>query len=442
MQYLLNILYLCAGLAFVPVWAFRIVTGRKRTEGLLRRFLGTPPSLPRDSHPVIWLHAASVGEVLPLRPLLDHFEQVQPCVRTVISTETPEGHRAARIAFPEVPLFFVPFDLTWSVRRVYRAIRPRLLVLSELELWPNLLMEARRRGIPVAVVNSRMNDADFRYFRSINRTHRHALAGIGWWGAQTTRDAERIRELLGTAPTVVAVTGSLKYDVVLDERAARDAPELGKLLGFRAQERIWIAGSTHAPEESILLDVFRDVAKDHPELRLVLVPRNTHRFREVAELLRKNAVSFVKRSDLKLPPASSAPVTLIDSVGELPALWRLADIAFVGGSLAPDCGGQNMIEPAAFAKPVCFGPNVWNFSDVASGLLSANGACQVTSGDELAQTIRAWLGAPENARRIGESARAFVESQRGAASITIRALDQLLDASATAPGGSLTPAHR
>lgn len=423
---MLDVFYMLASVLLLPLWICQIFTGRKRLGVLWQRAIGIAP-LADDGRAVVWFHAASVGEALSLAPLVKHFGSQPSQYRLVISTETSEGLHAAKTAFAgDLTVIHVPLDLSWCVRRAYSAIRPAMLVLSELELWPNLILEARRRGIPVAVVNSRMNDADYRFFRRINRWHQPALAAIHWWGAQTTRDADRIRLLLGPAETSVEVTGSVKFDVIPDRRALNSAQELYRRLGFSSHERILLAGSTHAPEEQILLEAFRTLARTHPELRLILVPRHSRRFRNVAELLSRSAVPFAQRSLLTAPLEQSAPVTLVDSIGELTALWQHADFGFVGGSLTQRCGGQNVIEPAALGIPVCFGPNVWNFADAAAGLLRTQAAREVRSQAEIVDAVQTWLNHPELAKQMSANAIAYVRSRQGAAVATIRALDELL----------------
>jgi 3-deoxy-D-manno-octulosonic-acid transferase len=425
---MLDAFYLLASVLLLPLWICQIATGSKSLTLLWHRVIGVAP-LPDDGRPVLWFHASSIGEVLLLGPLLKHFGQQPLKHRLVLSTETVGGLQAAKAVFAgDLLVIHVPLDLSWCVRRAYAAIRPRLLVLSELELWPNLLLEAKRRGIPVAVVNSRMNDADFRFFQRINRWHRPALAAIAWWGAQTLRDAERIRRLLGQSRTTVEVTGSLKFEALAGASAANASQKMRHLLGFSAYDRTLVAGSTHPPEEQILLDAFRRLARQHPELRLVLVPRDSRRFPKVAEMLRHSGIPFAQRSRLIAPLERSEPVTLIDSIGELPAFWQLADFGFVGGSLAPHCGGQNVLEPAALGKPICFGPNVWNFSEASAGLLQAQAARRVHSPTEIAQTVEEWLNDPDLAKQMGENGAAYVQSQRGAAAATIRALDESLAA--------------
>jgi 3-deoxy-D-manno-octulosonic-acid transferase len=373
MPYLINAIYLVLSVVMLPVWVYRIVTGRHDIGGHWQRLIGSAPVPPTDN-PIVWMHGSSVGEVLLLRPLIERFRQHEPAHQLVISAYTRDGFRVARDSYPEALVFYLPFDLTWAVRRVFATVRPRLLVHSELDLWPNLLLEAQRQHVPVAVVSTRINDNELAYFRRIRWFHQPALAAIQWWGAQTEQDAERIRHLLGPTTTKVEVTGSLKCDAMPAADALARSAKLRERLGFTDQERILVAGSTHAPEEEILLNVLQQLQSEYPLLRLVIVPRHPKRTPEIEKLAQDRNLSFILNSEATSPCESSAAVTIVDSIGLLGDFWGLADFAFVGGSLVADRGGQSMIAPAMLGKPICFGPNYWNFQTVASGLLNADGA--------------------------------------------------------------------
>lgn len=425
MPYLINVIYLVLSVVMLPVWVYRIVTGRHDIGGHWQRLIGSAPNTPTNRQ-VIWMHGSSVGEVLLLRPLIERFRQHEPQLQLVISAYTRDGLRVARDAYPDALVFYLPFDLTWAVRSAFATVRPRLLVHSELDLWPNLLLEARRRNVPVAVVSTRINDDEYAYFRRINWFHQPALAAIHWWGAQTEQDAERIRHLLGPATTKVEVTGSLKCDALPGTDTLDKSANRRQRLGFSDQERILVAGSTHAPEEEILLNVLQQLKPDHPQLRLIIVLRHPKRAREIVKLVDERKLSFVLHSEVTLNRESSALVTIVDSIGLMMEFWGIADFAFVGGSLTPDRGSQNMVEPAMLAKPICFGPHYWNFQTVASGLLNADGAHVVTTEFEIIDTISNWLDNPHLATTIGENALAYVRTQRGATDRTISKLLELL----------------
>lgn len=425
MPYLIDIIYLALSVVMLPVWIFRIITGRHDVGGHWGRLCGAAPTPPVD-RPVVWMHGSCMGEVLLLRPLIERFRREQPQYQLVISAYTRDGFRVATGAYPEALVFYLPFDFTWSVRRVFATLRPRLLVHAELDLWPNLLLEAKRQQVPVAVVSTRINDDEFAFYQRINRLHQPALAAIRWWGAQTEQDAERIRHLLGSATTKVEVTGSLKCDATLAADSIARSSELRRRLGFTDAERIVVAGSTHAPEEELLLNALQQLQPDHPHLRLVIVPRHPERTPEIVKLVRDRQLSFVLPREVTSHRESSAAVTIVDSIGVLVEFWGLADFAFTGGSLVPHRGGQSMIEPAMLAKPIFFGPNYWNFRAVASGILNADGASIVTGESEIVCTISSWLNNPHLATTIGENALAYIQTQRGATERTISRLFDLL----------------
>ena len=425
MPYVVNAIYVIVTLVMLPIWLYRALTTGAYIEGFWRKLIGAAPQSDRKA-PIIWCHAAGIGEALVLRPLLERFRVERPDYRIVLSTYSPSAFHVAKRHFPEVEIFYAPLDFTWSVRRAYRTIDPCLLILSELELWPNLLSAAKTLEVPVVVVNSRMNDRDFRFFERIGVFLRGPLGAIRWWGAQTPRDADRISRLRGRATTEVEVVGSLKYEGAVRDRDNAQTKELRRLLGFRPGERILVAGSTHAPEEQVILEVFQSLCCEYPLLRLVVVPRDPARFHRVAKLLESRDVKYVRRSQLQDPLPTSAEVMMVDSVGELPALWGLADFAFVGGSLAEDIGGQNMIEPAGYGVPTCFGPHVWNFQPTAEQLIEANAAIQVESPQQLREVIRNWLVCPDQSEEMGTRAQRYVGTQAAAADKTFRAIARVL----------------
>lgn len=423
MPFVLDCVYLLMLAATSPYWLWRIARTGKYRHGLGSKFIGDPPRV-ADGRPVIWLHAVSVGEVLLLQPLIARLAAHRPTAQLVLSTTTNAGYDVARSKCAAATVFFAPFDFSWAVRRTLRMLRPRLIVLAELELWPNLLWEAKRQNVPVAVVSARLGERSFRGYRRLRPLLRTAFAAVRWWGAQTAAIADRIIELVDE-PGLVEVTGSIKYDGAMCDRSNEKTCYLRALMGFRDSERVFVAGSTQAPEESIVLDTFQSLRETRPELRLILVPRHPERFSEVIEMVRARGLAFVRRSALETPLERSALVTILDSMGELAAVWGLADVGFVGGSLGSGRGGQSMIEPAAYGVPTCFGPQTWNFADTVERLLQAGGAIQIQSAAQLAPTLAQWLDVPAAANETGENARRFIAQQQGALDATLRALDRL-----------------
>jgi 3-deoxy-D-manno-octulosonic-acid transferase len=381
----------------------------------------------------VWFHGVSVGEVHLLRQVVAAFRRRHPLWDCVISTTTDTGHEEARKRFPELPVFFWPFDFSWAVGRALRRVRPRLVVLAEGEIWPNFVRAAQRQGVSVAVVNGRMSPRSFARYRRLGWLVRRLFARIDLFAVQTADYAASFRQLEAPADRV-HVTGSVKYDGVESDRQNPRTQELRRLLGAAADDLVWIAGSTQAPEEEVALAVYQRARAAHPRLRLILVPRQKERFEEVAALLRRAGVAFVRRSELTGPVNDRAAVVLVDTIGELGALWGLADVAFVGGSLDGRRGGQNMIEPAAYGAAVVFGPHVWNFRDTAARLVQAGAALQVEDEAGLEATVRRLLGDAAERARLGEAARRLVQEQQGATERTVALLDGLLLTNADTAG--------
>jgi 3-deoxy-D-manno-octulosonic-acid transferase len=424
MRFLLDAVYLLALFLLSPWLCWRALrTGRYR-RGLHDKLLGLSPCHSvtlSPCHPV-WFHGVSVGEVHLLRQVIAAFRRRNSNRPCVVSASTDTGLDEARKCFPDLAVFPFPFDFSWAVRRSLRAVAPGLVVLAEGEIWPNFLLACRRLDVPVAVVNGRMSPRSRHRYGRLAWLARPLLGRLDLLAVQTPEYAAAVRAL-GARPERVHVTGNVKYDGVNTDRANPRTAELRRLLHMGTDDLVWIAGSTQAPEEEIAVAVYRQLRPDFPSLRLFLVPRQKDRFDEVARLLERSGLAFVRRS---ADTGLDAPVVLVDTIGELGALWGLADVAYVGGSLDGRRGGQNMIEPAACGAAVVFGPHVWNFADAAARLLEAGGACQVQDGGALEGVIRRLLGDREERERRGAAARDFVLSQQGATERTVALLEDLL----------------
>ncbi len=416
MPWLLNCIYLVVLFLLSPWLIYRALrTGRYR-RGLRGKLLG----LQQAPAGAVWFHGVSVGEIHLLRQVIAAFRRRYPNVPCVLSTTTDTGFDEARKCFPDLFVFYYPFDFSWAVRRSLRALVPRLIVLAEAELWPNFLMAARRRGVPLAVINGRMSPRSLRRYRRVKPLARWLFGQLDLLMMQTEHYARAVR-LLGVNPDRVVVTGNIKFDGVLSDRRNPRTHYLRDVLEVKDDELIWIAGSTQAPEEEIVLRIWRKLRGEQAKLRLFLVPRHKERFEEVAQLLARTEVDFARRSSCA---DLGKPVVLVDTMGELGPLWGLADVAFVGGSLDGRRGGQNMIDPAAFGAAVVFGPHVWNFADTAARLIEARAACQVADAEQLETVVRLLLENVEERRRLGTAAREFVLSQQGATERTVALLGE------------------
>ncbi|MCS6865000.1 MAG: 3-deoxy-D-manno-octulosonic acid transferase [Gemmataceae bacterium] len=451
---LFDLLYFLALIALSPWLLWRAATtGRYRREWAAK-LLGRVRLPPAQPGPVVWFHAVSVGEIHLLGTLVPAFRQRHPDWRVVVSSTTDSGLAEARRRFRDLPVIAWPFDFSWAVASALQAIAPSLIVLVESELWPNFLAAAGRRHIPVVVVNARLSPRSFRRWCRVGPSaYRFLFRYISCWAAQDGDYAWRLQQL-GVPARCVHVTGSIKYDGATGLPQSLKTAHLAELLGLRPrsipQRRaggetahhaenddaprplVWLAGSTHAPEEAIVLDVFARLRVRFPHLRLLLVPRHPDRFDEVARLIAARGWPWVRRSSLHSPLPEMPPVVLLDTVGELATAWGLADVGFTGGSLDGIRGGQSMIEPAGYGVPCLFGPHVWNFRDAAQRLLEAGGAVMIHDAAELEAALTQLLSDSQRRQRMGQAARALVERQQGATARTLELLDRVMGRSALA----------
>ncbi|MFV1968470.1 MAG: 3-deoxy-D-manno-octulosonic acid transferase [Pirellulaceae bacterium] len=424
MSLLLDVAYLLLIVALSPWLAFAAFRKGKYREGYSAKFLGRVPPRTSDA-PCIWFHAVSVGEVNLLQTLLDRIGEEYAPFECVVSTTTKTGYDLARRKYSNHRVFYCPLDFSWAVRTAMRRIRPQVLVLAELELWPNLIRAAHRRGTKVAIVNGRLSETSWRGYRRGRFLVEPLLRQLDLIAVQNEEYAERFRDLGATASSV-HVTGSLKFDGAQTERDNPLSQKLAALAGIDNTDIVFLAGSTQEPEEVLALATFCDLGAAHPKLRLILVPRHPQRCDEVAALLDAASVRWQRRSQLDRQDADpNARILLVDTVGELGGWWGTAQIAFVGGSMGRR-GGQNMIEPAAYGAAVSFGPNTQNFREVVSLLLREEAAVVTRDGAELIAFVRRCLDQPHWADQQGQRARQLVLAQRGAIDRTVKLLATLL----------------
>ena len=400
-------------LAYLPAFLVRRRrAGYRRNLGQRLGRLGE--GLPPD--PRCWVHAVSVGESAAAVPLVEGIRRRWPELGIVVSTITPTGARIVgeRLAGTAVHRYF-PIDLPGPVRRALDAARPRFFIAIETELWPNFLRALARRRIPAMIANGRISDRSFRRYRWVRGLMRRVLADVSVFAMQTDEDARRIIAL-GAPPSRVVVTGNLKSDL-LPEAAGDDPAGWRARLHLGAGARLWIAGSTHRGEETVVLDAFLRARTRCPELALLLAPRHPERAGEVEALIRERGLLAARRSRL---PADGAPgaVIILDTVGELAALYALAEIVFVGGSLVP-IGGHNVLEPAMRGKPVLVGPHMSNFREGAELLQRSGGGLVVKDAPELERELARLLEDRDLARRMGDAAREAFAGRQGAVSATL-----------------------
>lgn len=420
---LLNLLYLSIFALLSPwlVWrAWR--TGRYR-QNAAAKLLGRVTII-KSPAPVAWFHGVSVGEIHLLTTLVAAFRKRHPDWQIVVSSTTDTGLSEAQNRFADGTVIAWPFDFTWAVRTALARVQPSLIVLAEAEMWPNFVRIAHAKNIPVAVVNARLSPRSFGRYRRIAWLARRMLfRHVSAIAVQAEEYAARFAQL-GVEVSKLTVTGSVKYDGASGERDTPKGQELRRLLAIDDTQTIWVAGSTHPPEEAIVLEAFRSLSPHYPKLRLILVPRHPDRFEYVAELLDRSGLTYHRRSRIVTPVSS--PVLLLDSVGELGAAWGLADVGYVGGTLDGKRGGQSMIEPAGYGVPTVFGPHIWNFRDAAKRLVEVNGAIMVPDANAVAVAIGALLENVARRQAMGEAARTFVRNQQGATERTLDVLDRLI----------------
>ena len=403
----------------IPVLKIRqLFTGKSRPRFRDRMGRGLP-ELPPNA---IWIQAVSVGEVELARRLVAELGRMAPEQSVFVTATTATGlELAKRTLGGDLPVFPCPIDLPGPVSRVMDHAQPRLVVLVETELWPELIHQAERRGTPVAVVNARLSENSLAGYRRVAGPLRKLVTPVRLVLARTEADAARFAEL-GVAPENIVVGGNIKYDIGADQRMLEWAEAVRTAAGGRP---IVVAGSTMEGEEALVVRAIQDLGEDGTRPFLVLAPRHPERFDAVADLLQARGIEFVRRSvGGEVPTTTDA--FLIDTIGELARAYQLAAVAFIGGSLVPT-GGHNPLEPAVWGVPVLSGPHVDNFLEVYEEMTAAGGALLVADEDELRKSLAEWLDDPNRALSAGAAGREVVEQNRGATSRTATALLALID---------------
>jgi 3-deoxy-D-manno-octulosonic-acid transferase len=414
-----------AMLAGLPYWIFQMARHGKYRAGLAER-LGRVPArlrLPTAAEPAIWVHAVSVGEVLAVAGLVEELQRRFPRHRIFVSTTTDTGQALARKRFGEANVFYFPMDFAFAIRGYLRALQPRLVIIAETEFWPNFLRLAHASGARIAVVNARISDRSLPRYRRWRGLLRGVLDHVDLLLAQTTEDAARLREI-GATEERVRVAGNLKFDIPVPAAPAVVAM-LRKSLAATEARPVLVCGSTVDGEEPLLLKAFENVLVPHPRAMMVLAPRHPERFAVVAALLEQMSIRFSRRSVWNGEDLGGG-VLLLDTIGELAALYALADIAFVGGSLVPR-GGHNILEPAQRGVPIVVGQHTENFRDIVSLFRSRN-AVRVAGPAELPLVFLELLANDhdEERRALGQRAAETMRSQVGATALTVSALEELL----------------
>jgi 3-deoxy-D-manno-octulosonic-acid transferase len=415
-------LYIVIAYLLAPVvigaLAFRGFRDRSHWQGFSQRFgLGE-----RVAAPCIWVHAVSVGEVQAAVPLVNALLERFPQVPLVLTATTVTGRARAKALFKNrVDVRYVPIDLPGSVRRFFNRVQPRLVVILETEIWPNLYNRCGRLRIPLVMASARISPKSVNRYRLLVSLFRDALSHGIFIAAQSAEDAERFRSI-GANPQRTHVIGNIKFDFGYPLDIGARGHELRRLLGV--DRPVWVAGSTHDKEEDIVLDAHALIRERYSNALLVLVPRHPPRFADVATALRARGVPFVTRTS-GVPVSSDTHVFLLDTLGELPAFYAAGDVAFVGGSLVP-IGGHNLLEPAALSEPIIAGPHNFNSADIAKLLIERGAVKIVHDAPELARVVGDLLSDPALRTQMGAVGRNVVEQNRGAVARLMAFIQPLL----------------
>jgi 3-deoxy-D-manno-octulosonic-acid transferase len=412
-------------LASLPYWLYQVVRHGKYRRGFAERLGKLPARLTpaRATSRVIWMHAVSLGEVLAVSGLAERMRSSFPRHRIVVSTTTDTGQDLARQRFGEENVFYFPMDFAFAIRPYLRSLQPEVVVLAETEFWPNFLRLAHASGARIAVVNARISDRSWPRYQRFRWALRKMLAQVDLFLAQTPRDGERLISI-GAEPTRVQVSGNLKFDVSLPS----PPPIVGSLrqsLQAEGAGPVLVCGSTVEDEEPLLLKAFENLRVGHPRAVMILAPRHPERFDSVAILLQQLGIPFHRRSSWQAEPLAGG-VLLVDTIGELAALYGLADIAFVGGSLVPR-GGHNIIEPAQHGVAIVTGNHTENFRDIV-GLFQNRDAVRIVGVSELPLILMQLLENDAERRALGRRAKQTMLSQAGATQRTLEALKGLVPA--------------
>jgi 3-deoxy-D-manno-octulosonic-acid transferase len=425
--WLYSLLLFIAFIAYGPVYFVRMRLRRGESVYLRERLgLRLPPRVPAGRS--VWLHAVSVGEVLSLRHLVARIKRAHPDWAVYFSTLTDTGFRIAREKLPEADrVFLVPLDFAWIVRKFFRALKPDLFILAESEFWPNLLRTADRNCRAVMLINGRISTRSFARYRRLGPLTRRILSHVDRFLVQTEADGQRLSGM-GVAAGRVRVAGNLKAEISLPAFSPDALGALRREIGVGESERVIVAGSTHRGEEEILLRAYRRAAQGGGGQRLLIAPRHPQRAEEIEQ---SAAALHLRVSRRTLGSTGEWQVLIIDTIGELASFYAIADTAFIGGSLVPH-GGQNLLEPAFYGKPIFFGPHMENFAALSEEFIRRGAARVVTGEDELAAVF-----APDKADELadmGKRAAAVLASLQGATELTLLEIEDCLDAPAGPAG--------
>ncbi len=420
MLILYDIIYFFFVLTAIPILIFK---GKWRRE-LLSRFGFFPSEFMAkcQTSKVIWLHAVSVGEILAAENLIQKMSGALPGYHLVLTTVTNTGFDLARQRFVPmgIAVIYAPLDFRFVVKKYINAIGPKMYITAETEIWPNLFRALQKQQVPIVQVNGRISEAAFQKYQRVKFLFKNVLKAVSVFCMQSSFDADRIKTL-GAVADKIRIVGNMKFDQLVPEKIVHRSD-----FGYSDQELIWVAGSTHPGEERIVLNIYRHLKSEFSNLRLILAPRHVERVDEISRLLSTFVLPNVRYSQWFDRGIGGSDVLLVDTIGELRSLYQIADLVFVGKSIIGK-GGQNVIEPAAYGKPVLVGPHVENFRQIVQIFLDAEAMVQVKDEEGLLEQMGFWLRNLESARAVGQRARDVVLSNQGATQRTLEEIKHLLN---------------
>ncbi len=408
-----------------PYWFYKLPQARRYRAGLLQRMGFAPRLSPGQKR--LWIHCASVGEASIPQELVNQLREKHDELDIVFSTFTDTGAERLRKLYPDATVFYWPLDLSCCVDEALRRISPDAVLLVEQELWPNFLLGCRRTQIPVGIINGRIRPSSTRFVRGIGRLLRGLFDPIQLCCARSDGDAQRYREA-GIPESRICVTGSLKYDAMPTQVASGKVDRLSALFGIDKNAPVLVGGSTHPGEESVLCNIWDRLRKQHPALRLILVPRHIERAAELERTLEASGFEVARKTALEKGknPEGTDTVILVDTIGDLVTCYGMATCVFVGRSLHEPGGGQNMMEPAGLGIPVVVGPHTGNFRPEMAMLRAWGGVVEVGSEIELEREVDELLSDAVRRRNVGERGQQAVRSNKGATRMTRNALERIL----------------
>ncbi|WP_295712818.1 tetraacyldisaccharide 4'-kinase [uncultured Mitsuokella sp.] len=434
MQLLYNIAAIIIVILVIPMFMIRSVREKGFVERIRQSF-GFFPEHALDKvekKDCIWVHAASVGEIVATSPLIKEFRKEFPKSPILVSVVTTSGYEMAnRIIKDADAIIYFPLDLPWLAGHVLRRIRPRVFLPVETELWPNFLRTARRIHVPVMMVNGRISDKSVKQYKHLHSLLRDMIGTVKLFAMQSPIDAEYIMRL-GAPKELVTVTGNTKFDQTYTDVSPEEKKKIIEDMGLTKNDGIFLAGSTHRGEEGPVLQAFASVRKTHPQARLVIAPRELLRTTEVIHLCHKAGFTVTTRTTLQHEPSHDEDIVILDTIGELGKVYSIGDVVFVGGSLVPH-GGHNILEPAAHGKAIIVGSHMFNFKDTYALFKNRDACITVHNGDELAQEVTRLFDEPEHRHRMEEETRAIVSENKGASRKSAILLHQMLDAYESSP---------